>query len=342
MPSMKAVLLREPKPMEQDPLRVAEIPRPTPGPGQVLMRVSACGVCRSNLHMIEGDWVHLGVPARSPIVPGHEVVGRVEALGPGVTELAIGDRVGVQPLWSTCGHCRYCLSGREQLCPTRQVTGETVDGGYAEYMLAMAAHAHRVPDNVSDAEAAPLFCPGITAYGAVTKLRPEPGQTVALYGMGGVGHMVLQLLRAYGAEVIVAARNPRHLDLARKLGAARTIDLSRQDAGEVLRREGGVDGAICFAPSSKLAQQAIAGTRVAGTVVVGAFADLGAYNFTEEKTILGSVIGSRQMMKELLALAGRGVVKTVCETFPLDQASAVLKKLKGGDFEARAVLVTGA
>jgi propanol-preferring alcohol dehydrogenase len=341
MPNMRAVVLEQPRPLEQDPIRVTQIPRPEPGPGQVLVRVAACGVCRSNLHMIEGDWVHNGVPAFTPIVPGHEVVGRVEALGPGVTGLQRGDRVGIQPLWSSCGTCRYCMSGREQLCQTKQITGESLDGGYAEYMLATAAHAYLVPDGLSDAEAAPLFCPGITAYGAVKKAEPAPGKRVALFGMGGVGHMVLQLLRLYGADAVVVARNPRHLELARRLGAAGVVDSSKRDAGEALKGEGGVDAAIVFAPSTPVMAQAVAATRPGGTVVVGAFVDVGPFFFPDEKRVVGSLLGSRQEMKDLLALAGRGLLETVCETHPLEKAGEALWRLKRGEIEARAVLVMG-
>jgi alcohol dehydrogenase, propanol-preferring len=338
MATMRAVLLDQPRPIEQDPLRVAMIARPEPGPGQLLVRVAACGVCRSNLHMIEGDWVPYGVPAKSPIVPGHEVVGRVEALGEGVTGFAPGDRVGIQPLWSSCLSCRYCLTGREQLCQTRQITGETVDGGYAELVLATAAHAYAVPDSIPDVEAAPLFCPGITAYGAVSKIAVGPGQRVAVFGIGGVGHMVLQLLRLHGAEPVAVARNARHLDLSRRLGAS-VVDASREDAGEALRQQGGVDAAIVFAPSPALLAQAIAATRPGGTIVVGAFAGISTFPFADEKRIVGTVIGSRQAMRELLALAGRGLLRAVCEPFPLEQASEALRRLKQGEIEARAVLV---
>lgn len=339
--TMEAVLLRTPGPIERGPLSLERVAIPEPGPGELLVKVAACGVCRSNLHMIEGDWVANGVPAKSPIVPGHEVVGRVEAVGPGAFGFTRGDRVGVQPLWSTCGHCRYCRTGREELCPEKQITGETLDGGYAEYMLAHAEHTYRVPETVSDADAAPLFCPGITAYGAVAKIRPAPGQTVAVFGIGGVGHMVLQLLRLHGADVVAVARGKRHQELATQLGAGRVIDPSQADAGEVLRRSGGVDAAILFAPSTALMRQAIAATRPGGTIVAGAFAEIGPFSFVEEKTIVGSLLGSRQQMNELLALAGRGLVKAVCEPFPLAQASEALTRLKRGEIEARAVLTVG-
>jgi len=171
---VRAVVLDTPGPVESGVVHPADHADPRPGSGQIVVQVTACGVCRSNLHMIEGDWVAYGVPGFTPIIPGHEVVGRVVEVGSGVDWLHSGDRVGVQPLWSTCGHCTYCLAGRDQLCSAKQITGETVDGGYAQYMLATAAHAHPVPDEISDVEAAPLFCPGVTAYNAVSKAALTP------------------------------------------------------------------------------------------------------------------------------------------------------------------------
>jgi len=291
---MKAMILEKPALIDANPLRLINATVPSPGRGEVLVKVAACGVCRSNLHMIEGDWVSRGVPAKLPIVPGHEIVGSIAALGEGVDGLSVGARVGVQPLWSTCERCEYCLTGREQLCPHKEITGETVDGGYAEYLVAKERHVYLVPESISDAEAAPLFCPGITAFGAVAKARLTPGKTLALFGFGGVGHMVQQLAQLAGAEVTVVARSASHLALARKLGAARTIDVSSTDAGDALRTMGGgVDAAIVFAPSSALLKQAIRGTKPGGVIVVGAFAEAGELPFVEEKTVVGSVIGWR-------------------------------------------------
>src|SRR5437588_7884233 len=152
---MKAIVLDKPGPIESHPLRLTDAPTPSPGRGEIVVRVTACGVCRSNLHMIEGDWVAAGVPGKSPIVPGHEIVGKVAAVGEGVTSFAVGARIGVQPLWSSCGRCEYCLTGREQLCASKQIAGETVDGGYAEYLLAKEAHAYPLPDAIGDVEGAP-------------------------------------------------------------------------------------------------------------------------------------------------------------------------------------------
>jgi propanol-preferring alcohol dehydrogenase len=337
---MRAVLLDSPGPIEQSPLRVVDLDVPQPGRGQVLIKVAACGVCRSNLHMIEGDWVGFGVPGKTPIIPGHEVVGTVEALGDGVDEFREGDRVGVQPLWSSCGRCDYCLAAREELCLTKETTGESVDGGYAEYMLATAAHTYTVPDELSTVEAAPLFCPGLTAYSAVSLAALEPGKTVAIFGLGGVGHMVVQFARIFGADVIAVGRGGTHLDMARELGAMRTISLNDGDAGDILGREGGVDASIVFAPSTPLARQAIRATKRGGVIVLGVNADVGELSFFDNKTIVGSVIGNRQQMREVLRLAAMGKVKAVCESRPLEKAAETLRRLKRGEIRARAVLVT--
>ncbi|HEX4446057.1 MAG TPA: alcohol dehydrogenase catalytic domain-containing protein [Polyangiaceae bacterium] len=336
---MKAMLLEKTAPIDTDPLRMVERPEPKPGRGEVLVKVAACGVCRSNLHMIEGDWVGNGVPAKLPIIPGHEIVGRVAAVGVGVEGIAVGARVGVQPLWTSCERCEYCLTGREPLCPYKEITGETVDGGYAEYLVAKERHIYLVPESVSDAEGAPLFCPGITAFGAVSKARLAPGKALGLFGFGGVGHMVQQLAQLAGADVSVVARSAGHLALAKKLGAARTIDSSKADAVDVLRKSGGVDAAIVFAPSTALLREAIRATKPGGVIVVGALADVGELPFVEEKTVVGTLLGSRQQMHELLRLAGEGKVRAVVETLPLERAGEALRRMKRGEIEARAVVV---
>ncbi len=205
--NMKAIVLETLGPLETSPFKLREYDTPVPSPHQVVIGVTACGVCRSNLHMIEGDWRSRGIPSKLPIIPGHEVVGVIADLGAQVEGFHVGDRVGVQPLWWSCGRCSYCLAGREQLCAKREITGETVDGGYAEYMLASSEHLYLVPDGLSDAEAAPLFCPGVTAYGAVAKAELSPSKEVANFGIGGVGHLVIQMALLAGAEVTAVARS---------------------------------------------------------------------------------------------------------------------------------------
>jgi alcohol dehydrogenase, propanol-preferring len=337
--TMKAALLRTPAPIDSGPLSIEQYPVPEPGPGELLVKVTACGVCRSNLHLAEGDWVHFGVPAKSPIIPGHEVVGRVEMLGAGVEGFAPGDRVGVTPWKRLCGTCHYCLTGREQLCQgSKEITGETVDGGYAEYMISNAAYTFHLPDSIPDAEAAPLFCAGLTAIGSVSKVRPGPGQRVAMFGLGGVAHIVMQLVQLNGADVVAVVRTPKHRALAEELGAVRVIDMSKEDAGEALSRDGGVDAAIVFAPSNEAMRQAIDATRPGGIIVAGAHLDIGTFNFGTEKTIVGSVLGGREQMRDLLRIADRGLLRPRVEVFPLDDAVEVLRRLKYGEISARAVL----
>lgn len=335
---MKAVVLDQPGPLTRDRLQVREVPVPKPIAGQVLLQVEACGVCRSNLHMVEGDWLARGVPAKQPIVPGHEVVGTVVEAGSGVDWPPIGARVGVQPLWSTCMRCEWCLTGREQLCPDKEITGETVDGGYAEYMVATAAHTYAIPEGLDSAEAAPLFCPGVTAYGAVQRARLDPGSSVAVFGIGGVGHMVVQMAMLRGADVVAVSRSAPHLALAAKLGASSVLDSSESDPAAALRSRGGMDAAVVFAPSDAAIQQAIACVKPGGRVVVGVFGTLGVFPFEQGKTLVGTVIGSRHQMHEVLQLAAAGKVQAVIERAPLKMAADVLTRLRRGDVVARAVL----
>lgn len=335
---MKAFVLKETGPIEASPLELVERALPQPGAGQVLVRVAACGVCRSNLHMIEGDWP--GVPSMFPIVPGHEVVGTIEAVGPGVTGLEPGTRVGIQPVWKTCGLCEYCLSGRDHLCQSKEITGETVDGGYAEYMLATAAHTYVLPDGLDFAEAAPLFCPGITAYGTMLKVHPAPGKTIAVFGIGGVGHMVIQFAKLFGADVVAVSRGRERLALAEEMGAVRVIDASTEDAGDVLARSGGVDASIVFAPSNEVVAQAIRGTKPGGFVVTGVNCQVGAFSFAVEKSLVGSLLGSREQMRTVLQLAAAGKVRAVAESYALEDAELALRHLKAGEVRGRAVLIT--
>jgi len=323
-------------PLSEGPLAWREVATPEPGPGELRLKVVACGVCRSNLHMIEGDWLDGGLPAISPIVPGHEVTGIVDAIGDGATGFEIGDRVGVQPLWWTCETCEYCTSGREQLCLQRRITGEMVDGGYAEYLISTAAHTYRVPAELDLVEAAPLFCPGITAYGAIEKLDLRPGSRVAVFGLGGVGHMAVQFARLRGAEVTAVARGRDHLEVARSLGAAQVVDASAVDPASALA--GTMDAAVVFAPSDEVAKQALTAVKRGGTVVLGVIASFGTITFAEGKTIVESILGSRAQMQEVLALAAAGKVRTVVDVFPLAEAPAVLGRLAEGGLRSRAVL----
>jgi propanol-preferring alcohol dehydrogenase len=335
---MRAVKLMTPGPLETGPLTLADVAVPEPGPGQLVIEVTSCGVCRSNLHMVEGDWLP-DCPSFTPITPGHEVLGRVVALGDGVGELAEGDLVGVMPLWSTCGTCDFCLGGVDELCQSKQITGETVDGGYAEYMLATAAHTYRVPDALDEVTAAPLFCPGITGYGAVQKADLAPGRSVAVFGVGGVGHVALQFAALTGADCLAVSRGSARLDMARDLGAHRTIDSSGGDAGTQIQRLGGVDAALVFAPSDDVVSQALASLKPGGTLVLGVNATVRDFPFALEQRVVGSLLGTRSMMREVLEIAAEGKVRVEAEVRPLDEAARALADLKNGDVAGRLVLV---
>lgn len=338
---MKAILLEKTMPIESKPLKVGDIEKPRPREGQVLLKIEACGVCRSNLHMIEGDWLKMGVPAKRPIIPGHEIVGKVEGInyGSSANGLKIGDRVGVQPLFSTCGVCNYCITGREELCTRKESTGESVDGGYAEYMVADSTHVYPVPSNLKSEEAAPLFCPGVTAYSAVKKANLNPDDKVAVVGVGGVGQMVVQIAKLYGPEIIAVDNSENHLAAATKLGASDSINSGKtEDFSKDLVKIGGVDKSFVFAPNSKVASQTIRATKPGGTIVMGVFAGIDEFPFTDEKTVIGSVIGPRQPMREVLEIAKGGRIKIPVETYPLETANETLKRLKDGEVSSRAVL----
>jgi len=335
---MKAILLDKPAPLEQNPLRYSDYADPVPSDGEVLIRIKACGVCRSNLNVIEGVYSRLGIPSKSPIVPGHEIAGVIDEVGSDVRDLAVGDRVGIQPLYSACGSCEFCLSGREHLCPSRLITGETVDGGYAEYIKGRANFVYRVPANLKDHEAAPLFCPGVTAYRAVKQADLSPSKTVAVFGIGGVGHVAVQFAKMTGATVVAVSRSRKNLDLALRVGADRAL---AQDDNLVpeMKRMGYVDSAIVFAPSQEAIDRAQRITKPGGTVVLGVTGDLRNLMFFFEKTIKGTAIGTRLDMQEVLKIASTEKIKIAIETYPLDRAAEVLRRLKEGEVEGRAVLL---
>jgi len=334
---MKAAQVHKCAKIEMDPVVIDDIEQPRPGKGQVLVKVDAAGVCRSNLNMVEGDWLAGGVPPKFPIIPGHEMAGTVVELGPGVESIRVNERVGLQPLWTSCGTCELCLTGGEYWCPKNKILGETVDGCFTEYIIGYEGHVYPLPSSIDAVAAAPLFCAGVTAYGAVKKGAIEPGMKVAVFGVGGVGHMAVQFARLYGADVFAVARSDLHLALAQELGAV-PVDGNKDPVGE-LTRLGKMDVSILFAPSSEAAMQAVKSTRVRGTIIMGAPAGVEAFPFDEEKRIIGSLVGGRKATKEVVALAAAGKVRAVTETHRLEEANQMLKNLKNGEVKARAVLV---
>ncbi|MGI0006349.1 MAG: alcohol dehydrogenase catalytic domain-containing protein [Nitrososphaera sp.] len=341
METMKAMVLGRLAPIETRPLKLESLPMPSPKKGEVLLEIEACGVCRSNLHMIEGDWKDIGSPSRLPVVPGHEVVGVVKKAD-GAKRLKVGDRVGIQPLFSSCMKCEYCLKGREHLCDDAEITGESVQGGYAEYIAAEEEFVTRIPDSIDSPHAAPLFCPGITAYKAVVASEPAKNRSVGIFGVGGVGHLAVQLAKLEGSRVVAISRTKSHLDLAKKLGADNAVvyqESADQFVKSLKKEEGLLDSAIVFAPSEKAIDAAIKSVKKGGTVVVGVVGNIPSFSAFEEKTIRGTVIGSRQDMADLVKIASGGQLKVVIETHRLAEANDVLARLKKSEVEARAVLV---
>lgn len=341
--TMQAMVLTKLEPIEACPLKLMSIEKPTiKQKTGLFLEIEACGVCRSNLHLIEGDWKKYGVPSSLPVVPGHEVVGIVRKVGDGVKKLKIGDRVGIQPLFSSCLQCEYCLSGRENLCESAEITGETVQGGYTEYISALEEFVTPIPDSFDSGHAAPLFCPGITAYKAVKASEPVGGKTVGIFGIGGVGHIAVQIAKFYGARVVAVSRTRKHIDLSKRLGADNVVVYQETDEEflkNLLRDEGLLDCAIVFAPSDKVIDTAIRSTKKGGIVVLGVRGNVSNFPTFEEKIIKGSNIGTRKDMEALVNMASEQGLQVIIETHRLAEANKALYRLKNAQVEARAVLV---
>lgn len=316
----------------RQPLRLSDLATPTPGAGQALVKVSACAVCRTDLHVVDGE---LPEP-QSPLVPGHEIVGRVAALGEGVAHFKIGDRVGIPWLGWTCGQCRFCRSQHENLCDTARFTGYTLDGGYAEYAVADARFCFHIPDGYSDAEAAPLLCAGLIGYRSLKKAGE--GQRLGIYGFGAAAHIVAQVARHQGREVFAFTRpgDAAAQQFARALGAVWAGDSSSLPLEPL-------DAAIIFAPVGGLVPQALKAVRKGGTVVCGGIhmSDIPAFPYSilwEERSVCSVANLTRRDGEEFLALAPHVPVRTEIETFPLAEANEVLARLRGGKLRGAAVL----
>jgi propanol-preferring alcohol dehydrogenase len=319
-----------------EPLSLVDLPRPVPGAGEVLVRVRACGVCRTDLHILDGD---LREPAL-PLVPGHQIVGVVEQCGADVSELTAGQRVGIPWLGATCGRCDYCLSGAENLCESARFTGYHRDGGYAEFALADADHCLPIPDAYSDERAAPLLCAGLIGYRSLR--RAGSGQRLGLYGFGASAHIVAQLARHEGRSVYAFTRagDDRRQAFARELGCC-------WSGGSEERPPELLDAAIVFAPVGSLVPTALESVRRGGTVVCAGIhmSDIPTFPYSllwGERSLCSVANLTRADGREFFALAPQVPVHTEVETFPLEQASRALEELRAGSVRGAAVLVVAA
>ncbi len=332
---MRAAVLHKPG----EPLRFEDVPTPKPGPGEILIRVRACGVCHTDLHLAAGEW---RLP-KLPLILGHEAVGVVEAVGDGATQFRPGDRAGVPWIYSTCGTCEFCASDREALCPNVVVTGFMVDGGYAQYLKAPATHAVAVPKGLEFVSAAPLYCAGLTPYRALKAAGLALGQTVAVWGVGGLGHYAVQIAHAAGARVVAVDIAAEKLALARELGAEITVDASKPKALEAIRDLGGAHIVVNLAPNAATVRDAFSALRRGGTLVLvglppGDFSLPILGSVAKGIRILTSAVGTRQDLRELLSLAEAGKIRSVVETCRLEELNDVFERLQRSQVRGRIVL----
>lgn len=336
---MKAAILHKFK----EPLEIEDVPVPKPGPGEALIKVEASGVCHSDLHLAEGDWPQLSAIVKLPLILGHEVAGTVVEVGPGVDNLQPGDRAGIAWIHWSCGDCEICKEGNENLCPSQTITGGTVNGGYAEFVLAKASHAIKIPASLTPDEAAPLFCAGVTVYRAVKRAGVKPGQRVAIFGIGGLGHLALQIARSFGAEVIAVDISDDKLELARSLGAKHTLNAKTADVVKEIRKLGRVHAAIVTSAAKSAYDMAFSSVRQGGALVaVGLPSEPLTFPAISmagtEIRIIASAVGTRDDLREVLDLAAAGKVRCHVESRPLSDVNQVLDEMRGGRISGRVVL----
>lgn len=323
------------------PLRIEEVPVPEVPAGQVLVKVVASGVCHTDLHAADGDWP---VKPSLPFIPGHEGVGYVAAVGKGVHALKEGDRVGVPWLHTACGHCEHCITGWETLCDEQQMTGYSVNGGYAEYVLADPGYVGHLPDGVGFAEIAPILCAGVTVYKGLKVLDCRPGDWIAISGIGGLGHVAVQYAKAMGFHVAAVDVDDAKLQLASRLGADMVVNASRTDpAAELQRSLRGAQGVLVTAASKPAFAQGLGMLHKRGTMSLVGLppGEFGLPIFDvvlNAKTVRGSIVGTRKDLQEALAFAGEGKVHTVYRTEALENVNAVFDQLRSGQVEGRVVL----
>lgn len=342
MGKMRAMVLSECAKIETNPLKLTEIDRhEIERPNEILLKIEACGVCHSQLHGIEGDWKDIGIPPTLPTVPGHEVVGKVIKIGNNVTKFKVGDRAGITPLLEACKECQYCKEGKEYLCESSIILGESLKGGYSEYVTVTEDFATKVPENMKPEYAAPLFCAGITAYKAVKAAEPKSHKKIGIFGIGGVGHMAIQFAKVEGSDVIAFSRSQNHLDIAKKFGVdTMTFSENQEEFLKKLKEKHGMlDAAIVFAPADIVTDTAIKSIKKGGLVVIATVGKNPTFAAFEEKTIRGTLIGSTKDMEQVIKICEEKNLEVVSEIFPLESANEVLKKLKDSKIQARAVLV---
>ncbi len=335
--TMKAAVVRE----LGKPLVIDEVPRPDPGEGQILMKVEASGVCHTDLHAARGDWP---VKPVAPFIPGHEGAGFVAAVGKGVKGIKEGDRIGVPWLHTACGLCVYCRTGWETLCHDQKNTGYSVNGAFAEYVLADPVYIGRLPDAVDFGDAAPVLCAGVTVYKGLKEIEARPGEWIVVSGIGGLGHMAVQYGKAMGFHIAAVDVRPEALKLAEALGADLTIDAIREDPAAVLQSSiGGAHGVLVTAVSNKAFEQALGMVRRRGTVSLvglppGTF-DMPIFNIVLNRiTVRGSIVGTRQDLSESLEFAAEGKVKPHYSWEPLEAINDIFDRLEHGRIDGRIVM----
>jgi propanol-preferring alcohol dehydrogenase len=331
---MLAMVLAQPSDVSSNPLSLCRRPIPTPGPDEVLVRVRVCGVCRTDLHVVEGE---LPDPAL-PLVPGHQAVGTVAQRGPGVTTLSEGQRVGIAWLQRTCGNCEFCRTGRENLCLRARFTGYQLDGGYAEYALVPAHYAYPIPAVFSDEEAAPLLCAGIIGFRALRLSGIQPGQRLGLYGFGASAHIAIQIARHWGCDVYVSSLREEHRALARELGA-------KWVGGTLDRPPDPLHASILFAPAGDLVPGALRALERGGTLAIAGIhlSPIPSLDYDRdlfgERVIRSVTANTKQDGLELLREAAAIPIRPHTVRFPLAEANDALQALKAGSFQGAAVLM---
>ena len=334
---MKACLLRSPAPVSTNPLALSEVATPQPSAGQVLVRVSACGVCRTDLHVVEGELP----PRKSPVIPGHQVVGVVEQLGDGASRFRVGDRVGIPWLHETDGVCEYCRSGKENLCGAATFTGYVVDGGYAEYAVAPEAFVYPIPESFSDLDAAPLLCAGIIGFRALRLSETGPGKRLGIYGFGAAAHVLIQVARHWGVEVYAFTRDAAHQRLALDLGAAWA---GFSSAGYTNGHgQQALDSAIIFAPAGELVPAALKVIKKGGTLVLAGIhmSTIPAMDYSLlywERVVRSVANNTRQDGEDFLRVAAEIPIRTRIQVFPLADANRALNALKSDEVQGAAVI----